>query len=666
MKSKISGVVIIMMMAISASGQWSIDSLSTAGVYPYSAATLNKAVFTNGGNWDIFDATTNIHTSGLLSISRPQVRVVSFGEKVYLGGGKYGNFADPQYSKNVDVYNATTNTWSTLFLTKNREVGGAGAAGDKIVFAGGTGRSDISGPVYMYSTADIFDVNTGVRTSGKLSKARSNIAVGASGNKIVFAGGWFWDMSYNTISSNTVDIYDVSTGLWTKTTLSLKRENIAVAVISSKIIFAGGTGGNLGGAVKNVDIYDASADSWTTSNLPTARYSMKSVVIGTNAYFAGGAYDPAENEVDIYNTVANSWSTIYMPTALSGYSMSVINDKIYFAGGYITATATYSNLIQIYDPATATWTFDYLSLGRNNIKALTCGNKGYFAGGYIAYGYPIPVSTKRIDLLGTLSPVADFIASATNIFAGGTVNFTDLSTNIPTAWSWTFNGGTPSTSIIQNPSVQYNTAGTYDVTLTSINAVGSSTITKTAFITVNPAPCLMPDGLTTTNITTTAATFNWNAVSGALKYKVSYKLTGNNPWITTTVTNNFIQFTGLSANTTYNWKVKTICSNNPTISSDFSSSVSFTTSLNKMATTMSGNSFEVYPNPVTNELNISVNSMQLPLTCLIYDLYGRMAKATQLTEPMQIINVTDLASGNYLILIVTNDNQRMSAKFIKQ
>lgn len=126
---------------------------------------------------------------------------------------------------------------------------------------------------------------------------------------------------------------------------------------------------------------------------------MKSVVIGTNAYFAGGAYDPAENEVDIYNTVANSWSTIYMPTALSGYSMSVINDKIYFAGGYITATATYSNLIQIYDPATATWTFDYLSLGRNSIKALTCGNKGYFAGGYIAYGYPIPVSTKGLIYL---------------------------------------------------------------------------------------------------------------------------------------------------------------------------------------------------------------------------------------------------------------------------
>ncbi|MEP7129070.1 MAG: PKD domain-containing protein, partial [Chitinophagales bacterium] len=496
--------------------------------------------------------------------------------------------------------------------------------------------------------------------------ARSNIAVGASGNKIVFAGGWFWDMSYNTISSNAIDIYDVSTGLWTKTTLSLKRENIAVAVVDSKIIFAGGTGGNFGGAVKNVDIYDASTNSWTTSNLPTARYSMKSVVIGTNAYFAGGAYDPAENEVDIYNTAANSWSTIYMPTALSGYSMSVINDKIYFAGGYITATTTYSNLIQIYDPANATWTIDYLSLGRNSIKALTCGNKGYFAGGYIAYGYPIPVSTKRIDILGTLSPVADFSASATNIIAGETVNFTDLSTNIPTAWSWTFNGGTPSTSIIQNPTVQYNAAGTYDVTLTSGNAVGSSTIIKTAFITVSPAPCLMPDGLTTTNITATAATFNWNAISGALKYKVSYKPSGNNPWITTTVTDNFIQFTGLSANTNYNWKVKTICSNNPTISSDFTASVSFKTSVNKMASTLSGTGFELYPNPASNELNIASYNMQFPLTCMIYDLYGRMVRATQVSEPLHIINVADLASGNYLILLIAADNQSRSAKFIKQ
>ncbi len=82
-------------------------------------------------------------------------------------------------------------------------------------------------------------------------------------------------------------------------------------------------------------------------------------------------------------------------------------------------------------------------------------------------------------------PVADFSADVTTVDEGGTVNFTDLSTNTPTSWSWSFPGGTPSTGTAQNPSVVYNTAGTYDVTLTATNAGGSDGETKTAYITVN-------------------------------------------------------------------------------------------------------------------------------------------------------------------------------------
>ena len=84
-------------------------------------------------------------------------------------------------------------------------------------------------------------------------------------------------------------------------------------------------------------------------------------------------------------------------------------------------------------------------------------------------------------------PVADFSASATTVTAGQSVSFTDLSINSPTSWSWSFAGGSPSASSAQNPSVTYNTAGTYNVSLTAANASGSDTETKTAYITVNPA-----------------------------------------------------------------------------------------------------------------------------------------------------------------------------------
>lgn len=83
-----------------------------------------------------------------------------------------------------------------------------------------------------------------------------------------------------------------------------------------------------------------------------------------------------------------------------------------------------------------------------------------------------------------VTPVADFSGTPTSVNTGGSVQFTDLSTNTPTAWSWTFQGGTPATSTVKNPSVTYATAGTYSVTLTASNAAGSNTRTRTGYITV--------------------------------------------------------------------------------------------------------------------------------------------------------------------------------------
>jgi PKD repeat protein/photosystem II stability/assembly factor-like uncharacterized protein len=86
-----------------------------------------------------------------------------------------------------------------------------------------------------------------------------------------------------------------------------------------------------------------------------------------------------------------------------------------------------------------------------------------------------------------VAPVAAFTANATSISQGQTVTFTDGSTNGPTSWDWTFAGGTPSSSVQQNPQVVYDVAGTYDVVLTATNEAGSDTETKVGYITVNPA-----------------------------------------------------------------------------------------------------------------------------------------------------------------------------------
>ena len=84
-----------------------------------------------------------------------------------------------------------------------------------------------------------------------------------------------------------------------------------------------------------------------------------------------------------------------------------------------------------------------------------------------------------------LAPVANFTSDVTNVTAGGEVNFTDQSTGNITSRNWAFDGGTPSSSTQQNPTITYNTAGNYTVSLTVTGPGGSDTETKTNYITVS-------------------------------------------------------------------------------------------------------------------------------------------------------------------------------------
>jgi PKD repeat protein len=102
--------------------------------------------------------------------------------------------------------------------------------------------------------------------------------------------------------------------------------------------------------------------------------------------------------------------------------------------------------------------------------------------------------TNYITVTAPQPPVANFTASTTNPSAGGSVTFTDTSTNTPTSWSWTFEGGTPGTSTAQNPTITYNTTGTYDVSLTATNAAGSDGETKVDYINVSAVPYCTSQG----------------------------------------------------------------------------------------------------------------------------------------------------------------------------
>jgi len=85
---------------------------------------------------------------------------------------------------------------------------------------------------------------------------------------------------------------------------------------------------------------------------------------------------------------------------------------------------------------------------------------------------------------------ANFQSNVTLVATGNSVNFLDLTTGSPVSWSWTFDGGTPSSYSGQiPPPVYYNSSGTYNVTLVVMDANGDiSTEVKPSYIEVMDAP----------------------------------------------------------------------------------------------------------------------------------------------------------------------------------
>lgn len=79
---------------------------------------------------------------------------------------------------------------------------------------------------------------------------------------------------------------------------------------------------------------------------------------------------------------------------------------------------------------------------------------------------------------------AYFESENQSITAGESIEFNDLSIGYPSSLEWTFEGGSPSTSTEQNPTVTYNESGQYNVILTASTETESSTRKEEGYVLV--------------------------------------------------------------------------------------------------------------------------------------------------------------------------------------
>jgi N-acetylneuraminic acid mutarotase len=274
---------------------------------------------------DIYNVGTNTWSSDTLSEARNDIAVTTCGNKIFFAGGSiYEDVITMSISSAVDIYDASSNTWSVERLRSPKYRITAAAIGSKVLFAGGMS------PGAIVNDVDIFDVNTHLWSKAALSEARYWSSSVSLNNKVYFAGG-------STIEGGTlhfsyrIDIYDNETGGWSAS--ALHEPTIAMAAIAdnNKIYWAGGyrTKGTNTYFSAKVEFKDVTTNTSSFACMCEPKVRFSAVKKDSMIIFFIGTFS---NKFDIYNEGTNTWSVGVLPKNMYGQAMSM--DNVIYVNGH--------------------------------------------------------------------------------------------------------------------------------------------------------------------------------------------------------------------------------------------------------------------------------------------------------------------------------------------
>jgi PKD repeat protein len=320
-------------------------------------------------------------------------------------------------------------------------------------------------------------------------------------------------------------------------------------------------------------------------------------------------------------------------------------------------------------------------------------------------------------------PVAEFTASPLIITPGEAVNFVDLSAGNPASWEWTFTGGDPSFSTLQNPEVYYNSPGTYGVSLTVSNPSGSDNVVKQDYITVTeevvPDTYCVPVAVNSSSdwiskVEIGAALLNNSFGSGYSLFPSTIDLTPGQTYAVSLApfnaqNKNFWRlWIDFNSDGDFNDSDETLVVGN-NIKGELSASItipSYAKGFTRMRVMMrtgnapsscddnfsgevedynvsfsgpvsvfkSGNTggpvttidpgCKIYPNPATKTLYLQIDEVGEGDYLKIYNSPGQMICSEKISSTVTPINVENLVSGLYYISVITN-GRVWQGKFVK-
>jgi Kelch motif/Galactose oxidase, central domain len=233
---------------------WTTAELGYIGALLSGAAAGNKVVFASGVTAHIYDTSTNAWTTAPLS-ERPGegnccqevvggITATVIGNTIYFAGG----LGDWEVHKAIDIYNATTNTWSTSSLSEYKGYAAGIAVGNTNYWGGG-----YTFPYGLSNLVEIRDVISGSSTFGSLFQPNAFFSAVLKNNKIVFFTSgvnmpMYW--SPNPPVTDKFDIYDITDRSWSIGVLSKNIEGAATISMNNTTYVAGGyVNGNISNQV---------------------------------------------------------------------------------------------------------------------------------------------------------------------------------------------------------------------------------------------------------------------------------------------------------------------------------------------------------------------------------------------------------------------------------
>lgn len=244
-------------------------------------------------------------------------------------------------------------------------------------------------------------------------------------------------------------------------------------------------------------------------------------------------------------------------------------------------------------------------------------------------------------------PLTPTVAVNGTACAGATINFTANVTGTATpTYSWS--GPNTFTSNIQNPSI--TNAGTVNIgvyTLTVINNAVCMETATTQINTVNPQPAVSAVSSASNFICVgQSATLTAN---GATSYTWNPGGTGSLLIISPTVSTNYTVI-GTGANG---------CNNTAVVSQSVSACTIVDEAKNNFPV------IEIYPNPVHDLLSINLGSVDFTTVKVeVINSIGQVVLLSNVTSNQMPLNVSQLASGIYIVKVVIN-KETIKHKLIK-